>query len=245
MRGSPCGLSSRQRILLREYPKSAAKAEVMHPGIDLPPYQNLNRGDCRNRLRGRFNLPLEAAVILFVSMNFDIKGLDRLMAGFAEFRKSFPLSPAYLLIVGKDDRRKYLKVAQDLGISDRVRFAGSMPSKEMPGVYCGSDGFSILSKFDTFGISVLEAMAASLPVIVSDRVGASDIVRHGQNGFIINFDQGESKIAEAISNVIRPERLKMGACARSTAQQFSWDKIAERMIQIYESVKRSRSGGFR
>jgi UDP-glucose:(heptosyl)LPS alpha-1,3-glucosyltransferase len=73
--------------------------------------------------------------------------------------------------------------ARDLGVGGDVIFAGPQ-SQGIERYYSAADAFALLSEFDTFGMVVLEAMAAGLPVIVSDRMGARDIVTDGVNGFV-------------------------------------------------------------
>jgi len=74
--------------------------------------------------------------------------------------------------------KKYSILAQKTGIEENVIFAG-VQKETLEKIYLASDMFMMLSRFDTFGITVLEAMAASsaLPVIISGNVGAKDLVR--------------------------------------------------------------------
>jgi len=76
------------------------------------------------------------------------------------------------------------RLAQKLAIEDDVIFTGTWINNiEM--IYLSSDFFAMPSEFDTFGMVFLEAMSASLPVIVSDNVGAKDLVEDGVNGFVV------------------------------------------------------------
>ena len=101
----------------------------------------------------------------------------------------------------------------------------------------------MLSRFDTFGMVVLEAMAASLPVLVSDRVGAKDLVRDGINGFVVPADAGPEEIARRLASLLPEEvRERMGRAARETAREHTWDAAAARVAAIYEELLRSRTG---
>lgn len=92
------------------------------------------------------------------------------------------------------------------------------------------------SSTEGFGIPVLEAMAHGRPVICTRGTGASDLVEHGVNGFIVEC-RDVYAIAECINEFNRnPDRIRtMGAAARETAKQYTWDKI----IQMYASALRS------
>ena len=94
-------------------------------------------------------------------MNFDIKGLDSLMAGLSRFKSSHSVEKWRLLVVGKGEQRKYKKLAADLDIGENILFAGIVPRERLKSYYSASDFFAMPSKFDTFGMTVLEAMAAS------------------------------------------------------------------------------------
>jgi UDP-glucose:(heptosyl)LPS alpha-1,3-glucosyltransferase len=95
----------------------------------------------------------------------------------------------------------------------------------------------MLSKFDTFGMVVLEAMAAGLPVIISDKVGAKDLVEDGTNGFIISDTTDADYIAAKISQLFDETiRRKMGEEARITAQQNTWDRVVEQYKNIYAEI---------
>jgi UDP-glucose:(heptosyl)LPS alpha-1,3-glucosyltransferase len=169
-------------------------------------------------------------------MNFDIKGLDPLMAAVAKTKLSYPKERIKLLIVGKGEEKEYKLMAKSLGIGDDVIFAGVHREKLEP-IYMASDMFSILSKFDTFGITVLEAMAASLPVVVSANVGAKDIVKHSINGFVIEERTDLDAISEKIGLLLNREvRIRMGEAAYETAMNNSWEAVARKYELIYDEL---------
>jgi UDP-glucose:(heptosyl)LPS alpha-1,3-glucosyltransferase len=102
------------------------------------------------------------------------------------------------LIIGKSNNGQYVSLAEKIGIQDNILYMGAIPHGHIAKFYLAADIFSMPSRFDTFGLTVLEAMAASLPVIVSTNVGAKDIVKQGINGFIIDNAKHKNEIADAI-----------------------------------------------
>jgi UDP-glucose:(heptosyl)LPS alpha-1,3-glucosyltransferase len=93
----------------------------------------------------------------------------------------------------------------------------------------------MLSKFDTFGMVVLEAMAAGLPVIVSPNVGAKDLVQQGINGFVLAEHHDVETAANRIVELSEEGRRgTMGTAAASTAAMHDWEKLAEKMGEMYE-----------
>jgi len=104
----------------------------------------------------------------------------------------------------------------------------------MPAVYRAADLFVFLSGFDTFGMVVTEAMAAGLPVIISDKVGARDLIRNGENGFVVAGSDLEYLTNKIIELGRNPDnRSGMGNKARDTALKNSWDAAACAVSEIY------------
>jgi UDP-glucose:(heptosyl)LPS alpha-1,3-glucosyltransferase len=225
-----------QEKFLQAYNINAESTRVIHPGIDVETFRSLDRELCRREIRSLWGIGQADIVILFVSMNFDIKGLDPLMAAVAKTKLNCPEGKIRLLTVGKGEEKKYRRMAKSLGIDDDVIFAG-VHREKLESIYMASDIFSILSKFDTFGITVLEAMAAALPVVVSGNVGAKDIVKQGINGFVIEDRTDIGAISEKIGLLLNREmRMRMGEAAYETAMNNSWEAVAKKYELIYDEL---------
>ena len=90
------------------------------------------------------------------------------------------------------------------------------------------------SRMDTFGLVVLEAMAAGLPVVISSNVGAADLVTHGGSGFILPKNPTAQDMTASLIRLMNPElRRSMGEAARQVAGNHGWDKVAAKMAKIY------------
>jgi len=226
-----------RKIFLGEYPVDPALVTVVHPGIDAFPYAKLDRERCRREIRGRFGIGPDEPLILFVSMNFAIKGLDHILRGLGRLRKRDPESRFRLLVIGRGDEKAYGRLARELGLGDAVVFAGAVARDGLPAFYLASDLYIMLSRFDTFGMVVLEAMAAGLPVLISGRVGARDIVREGENGFVVENPADSDVVAGRIGEMLRQEvRTEMGKQALQTAKENSWEAAVARVLAAYEEV---------
>jgi UDP-glucose:(heptosyl)LPS alpha-1,3-glucosyltransferase len=213
------------------------RVAVIHPGIDTERFKNLDHLSCRREMMQRFHIDSTDKIILFVSMNFDIKGLDFLIRALSRLKTLHPSERFKLLVVGKGNEKKYGMMAEKLGIKDHVIFTGIMPREYLERIYVASDIFSMLSRFDTFGMAALEAMAASLPVIVSDNVGAKDIVKHGINGFVVEERTDIDATSEKIGLLLNREvRIRMGEAAYETAMNNSWEAVARKYKSIYDEI---------
>ena len=212
-----------------------ARVSVIRPGVNIEKFQKNDKQLCRHAVRRQFGIDSSDLIILFVSMNYDIKGLDYLMKGLAGFKSKYPEKKFKLLIVGKGSKQKYDSLAAKLGIGDTVIYAGVVENGDIAKMYIASDIFAMLSRCDTFGLTVLEAMAASLPVIVSEHVGAKDIIRHGKNGFIVGNEMNHDEISHSIYFLSKDD-VKTSIARESylTASQNSWETAAKKTKDIYD-----------
>ena len=215
------------------YPFLREKIEIMSPGVDLVRF-GPSRTDWRREVRQEFGVGHEDFLALFVGMNFALKGLEPLMRAIAMAQQHVPIRKVSLLVVGKGDSQKFRHLAQELGIDGQVVFAGVR--RDMERIYQAADAFCLLSQFDTFGMVVLEAMAAGVPVIVSDRVGARDLVEHGRNGFVVERED-TGAIAASIEYLMEPEAHRVcSAAAGHVAAAKSWEHVAGRCGELYEKI---------
>ena len=226
-------LSSNQYAL--EFPTIRQKLQILHPGIDLERFHPRNKETYRGKIREEFDLADSDLVLLFVGMNFELKGLGALIAALAQIKNQRPDLPIRLLVVGKGNQACFQKLARELGIKDQLRFAGICTSG-MEKFYAAADLFALLSDFDTFGMTVLEAMASGLPVIVSPTVGAKDLVINDQQGYIVDKENIIAVAERIIALHDDRKRLAMGQAARLMAKKHGWEKVAKKISQTYDEI---------
>jgi len=226
--------------LTDRYPSINSKVQVNHPGVALELFDKYDRDQCRTEIRARHGLDPDDMVGLFVGMNFEVKGLDYVLDGYARIKQQSSETEAHgrklkLLVVGRDDERQYKALAQKADIDQQVIFAGA--TSEVVPYYLASDFFMMPSRYDTFGLVVLEAMAAGLPVIISENVGARDVVDHGSHGFILPPAPSPGDMAAAIIDITDQKMLKNASRqCRARAEQYSWDKLADTLAGIYHEL---------
>jgi UDP-glucose:(heptosyl)LPS alpha-1,3-glucosyltransferase len=226
-------------IFLHEYNIDPQRVTVIHPGVDLNDYAINDKRSIRADVRNEYGFISAEPIILFASMNFEIKGLDAIMLSLARLKSkkhSFKL-----FVAGKGNIRKYTQIAHEANIADDVIFTGMLSKEKLIRLYLAGDMYIMLSKFDTFGMVVLEAMAAGLPVIISSNVGAKDIVQEGENGFIINDTSDADYIASKIGLLLDENiRSLMAQRALDTAAQNTWAQVAAKYSEVYSSVLTAR-----
>ncbi len=213
-----------------QYRIDDSQVQVIHPGVDIHLFKPIHP-KLRENIRRKFGISDSELIAIFVGMNFEVKGLDAILHALS----AADIPNLKLLVVGKGNIGKYERLARKLKIEDRILFTGVM-QKGVESLYSSSDMFVMLSKFDTFGMVVSEAMASGLPVIVSPCVGAKDWVKDGENGFVV--DPGDIGAVASRLKILADDRQrqKMGQAAYHTVRDRTWNNMANQVLEIYESA---------
>ena len=134
------------------------------------------------------------------------------------------------------------QLARELGVADRTRFLGNVA--DVPGLLAGADVFALTSFNEGLPLSILEAMAAGLPVVASRVGGTSEVVADGETGLLVVPDDPASTayaIRRLLEDAALRERLgKRGQ--RLVRDRFTAAKMVEGVIAVYEDVLARRSG---
>lgn len=145
-----------------------------------------------------------------------------------------------LCLVGDGPERSRLEaLARELGIVDRTRWAGHRQASELPPYYAFAGCFVLPSTREPWGLVVNEAMASSLPVIVSSACGCQeDLVHEGRNGFPFRAGDPDELFARmsTIAGMPEAQRQAMGRQSHAIIQQFSPEAWAEEVACIVEAA---------
>ncbi|MGI4755216.1 MAG: glycosyltransferase family 4 protein [Janthinobacterium lividum] len=151
-----------------------------------------------------------------------------------------------LLLAGDGPQCDALKqLAQESAFGEHVRFLGHRSARELLPVYAFAKAFVLPSTREPWGLVVNEAMAASLPVIVSSRCGcAEDLVRHGENGFV--FDPAKefdlARCLHEISALSESERERLGERSLARIAVFSPQNFGQGIADIADAAESGKSG---
>jgi len=216
--------------IIKNYKINPSKIEVVYNGIDLDGY-TFPQEDLRET-RKQLNLP-EKPVILFVGRVDDPrKGLDLLLRA---FKKVLERVEAILLVVGKGDQTEVRKLANSLGISRNVIFAGFIDDATLKKCYALCDIYVCSSRLEGFGLTVLEAMIAG-KLVVATNVGAiPEIVKNGENGILVGLGDVDG-MSKAICTFLHNEKLVgniFGKNINYIEERFSWTKSAKEIERLY------------
>jgi phosphatidyl-myo-inositol alpha-mannosyltransferase len=173
--------------------------------------------------------------ILFVNRLDRRKGFPVMVRAFAILA---PRHPDALLVVAGDGKKRRAVRALPVGIRDRVIMLGSVPHDHLPPYHAASEVFCApATGRESFGIVLVEAMAAGLPVVASDIPGYREVVRHEVEGLLVPPSDPQ-RLAAAVSRILDEPELarELAQAGRARAARYSWDQVAREVEAVYEEV---------
>jgi glycosyltransferase involved in cell wall biosynthesis len=208
--------------------KIAAVPNGVHaPDLELP----VSRAEARREL----GLPVEGNVLLFVGDLVPYKGPDVLLRALPAVFAAHP--EAFMVYAGRGELRETLeRQAAELGLADRVRFAGFVSGEPKARYFKAADLFVLPSPItkEVFPIVLLEASLSGLPMVVSDLRTFRCIIEDGRNGLFTRRGDA-ADLAAGINRLLGDDALRadMSRYAREKSVSFTWPKIAEDMERLY------------
>lgn len=196
----------------------------------LPPAQHQA---ARARLRGALGLANDTPLILSVGKLQPVKQPLLLLQAYAALRRAG--TTAALAFVGDGELREALQ-AQARDVPD-VHFLGFKNQSELPEIYPAADVFVLPSRSETFGLVLIEAMLAGLPVVASDGVGcAEDLVRPDTGRLFPRADQGA--LTRALAELCRDpaERARLGQGSRALVSRWTFTEATRGLLQALDAV---------
>jgi UDP-glucose:(heptosyl)LPS alpha-1,3-glucosyltransferase len=203
---------------------------VIPNGVDLERFHPGRRKLVGERIReslGRRAGP----VWLLVGSGFHRKGLDTAMRALA---RGGP-ADAQLWVVGADTTAPWRRLADELGVGNRVRFLGQRSDVEE--VYAAADALILPTRYDSFANVCLEAAAAGLAVVTSGANGAARWL--GEAGLVVDDPEDVAGFARALEELADPiRREQLGASARRRAEAQSWPEHVRALLGLYQRARR-------
>lgn len=199
-------------------------------GVETDQFNNINTKKFKN------------PTIIYVGRLHPQKNLVKLIEAFAVVKKNH--SKAKLIIVGEGSQKEILKrLVHDLDLIKSVDFKGEVTGQEKIKLYKSCHLFILTSLYEGQPLTMLEAWASKLPVIVPKTGDCELLVKEGINGFLLEDVTNSLKIASLIENAITTKNLsKIGQNGYNfVLETFSWDKSAQKTITVYESLTQAQN----
>jgi glycosyltransferase involved in cell wall biosynthesis len=224
-----------QSILNEWQTRHGVKPILIPNGIDTSRFNPAVDG---TTIRNRLGLDSKF-VVLSIGRLSQQKGLKYLIHAISKLKKEIP--NLALLIGGRGEQESYLKkLTKELRLENIVRFLGFVPSPMLPEMYAACDVFVLPSVFETFGLTLLEALSVGKPIVASRVGGAGELAERFESFHRAKAVEPEDPkvLADAIlwyfRNGLTAEGLKE-TISKSVADEFSWEKIAERTLNVYRT----------
>ena len=204
--------------------------EVIPDGIDL------------DRFQPALGSEKETVRVLSIGRLIPRKGFDTLLRAAAIVRDR-TRTPFEVEIVGDGPERKALEaLAQRLGITALVRFAGTVPYERLPERYAAADLYVLPSHAEGMPLVVLEAMATELPIVATDVQGMDELVADGVNGR--RFPPGDAeRLAEHLLELLgdAERRRAFGRASRARVEPYAWSNVAEAYLKLLQDAAWGRT----
>lgn len=225
------------RQVRKKFHISPHKIKIIHCGTDVT---NIKPGKKDSRLVNRWRLK-HKVVILYLGLFIKRKNPNFLIQVFARLKKTHP--NVKLIMIGKGPEEAGLKqLASQFKISQDVIFPGPQYGPDKLKFYRTADIFAFPSHNEGFVLSILEAMAAGLPLVVPRTVSFPEAVTQGLNGYLCRPLHLKSW-TKTLSKLIKHKKLRqaMSRQARQRAvKDFSWDACAQKLAKAYQSLLSSQ-----
>ena len=238
-----------RRVLRRWFRRLDGKIAVSLPAMRLvsryfPGYFNIIPNGVNV---AHFSAPLEPLPqycdgrpnILFVGRPEKRKGLAYLLRAFVRVKEEIP--EARLIVVGAGNFDRYRRSMERAGVRD-IHFVGWVSYQDLPRYHRTAHVFCApATGNESQGIVLLEAMAAGTPIVASNIEGYASVLTHGVEGLLVLPKEAEA-LAEALIHLLSDEerRRAMGEQGRLLAEEYSWERISQRVLSYYERLLHER-----
>lgn len=229
--------------LINLYDAEPSRVEVVHPGVDLSVFRPIDKAAARERL----GLPQDAHVLLFAGRIQPLKAPDVLLRAVAVLLQEDPSLRSRLVVPvvggpsgsGLEHPSALVDLAAELGIDDVVWFVPPVTQRDLAQWAAAATLVAVPSYNESFGLVAAEAQATGTPVVAAEVGGLPTVVRHGHSGLLVPTHEPRdwaAAIRRVISDPVLQLNLSMGALEQ--ARHFSWERTAERTLEVYEQAAR-------
>ena len=204
--------------------------EIIPTGVELKDFNSLPP---KGNFKSKYGISPDEKLILFLGRINKIKGLDLLIKAFNRIDNA----NVKLAIVGEDYgfKQELEQLISEFNLKDRIIFPGVLIDDAKKEVLVDCDLFVIPSRYESFGVSTLEAMACEKPIVMTKNNHIHNWIE-GNAGLTCEFN--ENQLAECIEKLLNNEELskRFGKTGKKLInEKYNWDKIEKEMEKVYQS----------
>jgi len=213
------------------YSTPDSRIEVIYDGVDQSVFNPGVRSH-RMEMRNELGLLESDIVMIHASNNWKRKGLETILHAMQSLPERFKL-----VVAGRGKSIRYLRLSRKLKIAEsRLIFTGNTPHIER--IYGMGDCFVLPTLYDPCAQVCREAMSCGLPVITTRNNGASELIDHGTNGFILGHWKDHQSLYAFLETFLDDDLRKgFGEAARNSVKNCSWEKNAAQHLELFTRMK--------
>jgi len=213
---------------------SESKIKVHPNGVDMRKFRTMDKISVRRKL----GLPLDGQIILFVGNLVPVKGVNYLLDALHSLISSEYERNPLLLIIGNGDQKTTLQsIAQNYKILEHVSFVGAKPHDEIPLWINACDILCLPSLNEGMPNVILEALACGKPVVASAVGGIPDMMKHGDNGFLVP-PADPIELSRAIQSALEADWIS--SKISKSVEHLSWEENARAIMNILSEMQSSK-----
>ncbi len=191
-------------------------------------------------------LPLTRPIIPYIGQLTVRKCYDMVIEAMPAVVARFPQASFVFVTHNPEGRANLQRMAAERGVAANLHFLGTISEEEKLALLRASDVLPFPSRYEGFGLPLLEGMAAGTPVVSTDIPVVDEIVRDGENGLLVPYDDA-SALARAMLALLEDPALRARVVAGGTktiAERFDPDQLAAQVVTVYNSVRAAVSGKY-
>ncbi|MCK4325789.1 glycosyltransferase family 4 protein, partial [bacterium] len=228
-------ISQYEKHLIQQWGYCPKAMEIIPPGVDLKEF-----ADVKHNIYQKYGLGKNDYIVLFVGRIDWMKGVDILIEAAPEILKRVPETK--IVVVGPDFgmKRRLEYMVREKKLERNIVFLDALSRSDVISAFKNATVFVLPTRYEAFGIVLIEAMAAGLPVVASSCSAIPYVVEHGENGLLFPTNS-YNDLAGCVIRLLRDTELrrKMGEAGYSEVRhKYDWQKNITRLEDLYRYLLR-------
>ncbi len=226
-------ISEFEKRLVERAGYKVKRFEIVPPGIDRDEFDGINFNVYNKYFKAGVR-----RVILFVGRVDRNKGIDTLIRASVKVIKNEPDTIFFLAGPDFGEMNSLKSMSEELGVADNFIFAGSLGRADLISAFKNADIFVLPSRYEAFGITLIEAMIARKPIVANDCSAISYLIKNNQNGILFPYDNWES-LSGILISLLRDKKLREQLAENGyleALEKYSWQNTISKIDSIYSGL---------
>lgn len=219
------------RQLQTHYQVPSERITKIFNGVDPLIHDEPTRQRNRSEIRRQYDIGDSEPLALMAANNLRLKGADTWLRALAKLKDATPVRS---IIVGNNRSKRWVALAQQLGVADRVTFAGH--TDDIAKFYHAVDLLVHPTFYDPCSRVVLEAKSVGLPCVTTRYDGAAEAIEAGVDGFVLESSDDFEALADAVQKIIESKSVSRDGNVKGITMR----EHAEQVVQLYERLRSSK-----